>query len=69
MPTLDISRLSPKERLALIGELWDSLTPEEVPLTVAQEREIERRIATFDDDAKTAAPWESIDGQLFRQTR
>jgi putative addiction module component (TIGR02574 family) len=69
MPTLDISRLSPKERLALIGELWDSLTPEEVQLTVAQEREIERRIATFDDDAKTAASWESIDGQLFRQTR
>lgn len=69
MPTLDISRLSPKERLALIGELWDSLAPEEVQLTVAQEREIERRIVTFDDDAKTAAPWEIIDGQLFRQTR
>ena len=69
MPTLDISRLSPKERLTLIGELWDSLTPEEVQLTVAQEREIERRIATFDDDDKTTAPWESIDGQLFRQTR
>jgi putative addiction module component (TIGR02574 family) len=30
MPTLDISRLSPKERLDLIGELWDSLAAEEV---------------------------------------
>ncbi len=69
MPTLDISRLSPKERLDLIGELWDSLTAEEVQLTPAQERELDRRIATFDDDAKTATPWESTDGEFVRQTR
>ena len=69
MPTLDISRLSSKERLGLIGELWDSLTAEEVQLTPAQERELVRRLATFDDDAKTATPWESIDGEFVRQTR
>ncbi|MBV8797786.1 MAG: addiction module protein, partial [Hyphomicrobiales bacterium] len=40
MPTLDISRLSPEERLDLIGELWDSLAAEEVRLTPAQEREL-----------------------------
>jgi putative addiction module component (TIGR02574 family) len=27
---LDISRLSPKERLDLIGALWDSLTAKDV---------------------------------------
>ena len=69
MPTLDISRLSSKERLGLIGELWDSLTAEEVQLTPAQERELARRLATFGDDAKTATPWESIDGEFVRQTR
>ena len=69
MPTLDISRLSQKERLDLIGELWDSLTAEEVQLTPAQERELGRRIETFDDDAKTAIPWESIEGEFARQTR
>jgi putative addiction module component (TIGR02574 family) len=35
-------------------------------LTPAQERELDRRIATFDDDAKTAIPWESIDARLAR---
>ena len=69
MPTLDISRLSPKERLDLIGELWDSLTTEEVQLTPAQERELERRIASFDDDAKNAIPWESIDREFVRPAR
>jgi putative addiction module component (TIGR02574 family) len=69
MPTLDISRLSPTERLNLISELWDSLTAEEIRLTPAQERELDRRIATFDDDAKTAAPWEDVEREFVRQTR
>jgi putative addiction module component (TIGR02574 family) len=69
MSTLDISRLTPKERLDLIGELWDSLNTEQVQLTPEQERELDRRMATFDDDAKTAVPWESIDGEFVRQTR
>jgi putative addiction module component (TIGR02574 family) len=36
MPTItrdEITRLSPKERLTLIGELWDSLDPAAVPVT------------------------------------
>jgi len=69
MAILDISRLSPKERLDLIGELWDSLAAEEIQLTPAQEGELERRIATFDHDAKTATPWESVDREFIRQTR
>jgi putative addiction module component (TIGR02574 family) len=69
MATLDISRLSPQERLDLIGELWDSLTAEEVQLTPAQARELDRRIATFADDAKTAIPWETIDAEFIKQTR
>jgi hypothetical protein len=33
MATIDIHFLSAQERLALIGELWDSLEGEIVPLT------------------------------------
>jgi putative addiction module component (TIGR02574 family) len=46
--TLDIARLTPQERLDLIGELWDSLAAEDVPLTPAQEAELARRAAAFD---------------------
>jgi putative addiction module component (TIGR02574 family) len=46
--TLDeITRLSPKERLTLIGELWDSLDPADVPLTSTQRVELERQIDSF----------------------
>ncbi len=69
MATPDISRLTPKERLDLIGELWDSLSVDEVPLTPAQEAELNRRLASFDGDIKAAIPWEQIDAELGRRSR
>lgn len=54
MPTIDFSHLSPEERLDLIGEIWDSLEAEHVPLTPAQAAEIDRRLDTADEDAKHA---------------
>lgn len=69
MATLDISRLTPKERLDLIGELWDSLSATDVRLTPAQEAELDRRLATFDADRRKAVPWEDIDAELDRRSR
>ncbi len=67
MTTHEIARLSPRERLDLIAELWDSLSPEDVTLTPQQEAEIHRRMQTFDEDVKTAAPWDSFDAELTRK--
>jgi putative addiction module component (TIGR02574 family) len=69
MTTLDIARLTPKERLDLIAELWNSLSPEDVRLSPAQEQELARRMATFDADAGTAPPWEDIEAELNRRPR
>ena len=69
MTTLDITRLTPKERLDLISELWDSLAPEDVRLTPAQDAELARRVATFEADAKAAVPWSEIVAELDRRTR
>ncbi len=63
MTTLDITGPTPKERLDLIGELWDSLAPEDVPLTPAQETELARRMATFEADASAAVPRETIEAE------
>jgi len=64
MTTLDIEHMTPKERLDLIGELWDSLSPEDVSLTSAQETELARRMATFEVDSRAAVPWEQIEREL-----
>ena len=52
MPTFDYSHLSPRERLDLIGEIWDSIEAEAVPLTDEQATELDRRYATLDEDIK-----------------
>jgi putative addiction module component (TIGR02574 family) len=67
MPTLtpdQITRLSPTERLALIGELWDSMRDGDVPLPAAQQRELERRLAGFDDDRAHGIEWERLKAEL-----
>ena len=69
MATLDISRLTPKERLDLISELWDSLSATDVRLTPAQEAELDRRLTTFHADRGEAVPWEDIDAELDRRSR
>lgn len=58
-PLLDISRLTPDERIDLAEALWDSLaeTPEAVPLTDAQAQELDRRLEAYRRDRNPGTPW------------
>ena len=70
MPTLthdEITRLSPEERLILIGELWDSLDPVEVPVTTSQRAELRRRLDSFEQDRSDGITWEQLKAQLARR--
>jgi putative addiction module component (TIGR02574 family) len=63
MPTgLDITHLTPAERILLVQELWDSLAPahDSQPLTAAQQQEIERRLAAADRGEITYSSWEDV---------
>jgi putative addiction module component (TIGR02574 family) len=65
-----IESLSKDERLDLLERLWDSLseTPDEVPVTQAQQAELDRRSDALDRDvAKGRAlgvPWDEVVRQL-----
>lgn len=65
-PTLDIEKLSPDERLELLEELWDSLRkePSSVPLTQAQQEELDRRLDDLEADIEAGAPlgipWDEV---------
>jgi putative addiction module component (TIGR02574 family) len=52
MASVDFRHLTTQERLDLIGEIWDSIEAERVPLTSAQTAELDRRYVTLDDDIK-----------------
>ncbi len=70
MPTLsheEIARLSPGERLQLIGDLWNSLDDADVPLSAAQRAELERRLADFEHDRTQSLTWEQLKAELSRR--
>ncbi len=66
-----LARLSPRERLRLIEQLWESLTatPEAIPLTEAQRAELDRRLDDLDREGPVGIPWEEVLDRIRRQTR
>ncbi len=54
MPIIDFSHLSSEQRLDLIGELWDSIEADALPVSPALAIELDRRLATLDEDATHA---------------
>lgn len=60
----EITRLSADERLALIAALWDSLTEDQVPLSAAQQAELDRRLASLESDRAEGVTWETLRAEL-----
>ena len=60
----EIVRLSPPERIALIAQLWDSLDDNQLPLTRAQLAELERRLASLDQDRQKSVTWAALKAEL-----
>lgn len=60
----EIRRLSPAERLELIGELWDSIDPAEIPLTASQRDELLRRLDSFEQDRSAGVTRDQLKAQL-----
>jgi len=62
MKSLGIDRLTIEQRLALIEEIWDSITVDStaLPLTEAQTAELKKRIEEDDMIPDEVAPWEQV---------
>ena len=60
MSTVDIAKLSPEEPLELLEELWDSLSPEAIPMTDAQTEELDRRLDELDREGPVGIPWNEV---------
>ncbi len=60
----ELVRLTPPERLALISQLWDSLEDHQLPLTAAQREELDRRLASLDQDSREGITWAALKAEL-----
>ena len=60
----EIDRLTPPERLSLISQLWDSLGHDQLPVTPAQQAELDHRLGTLNEDRKSAVTWAALKAEL-----
>ena len=55
-PAFDFTKLSPEERLDLIGEIWDSLENEALPISQELQAELDRRLADLEENPSDGRP-------------
>lgn len=65
-PALDLSALTPDEKLELIDDLWGSLKPEDFVLTAEQQDELDRRLDLLDREGPTGNSWEAVRAKMTR---
>jgi putative addiction module component (TIGR02574 family) len=65
----EIQSLSVSDRLRLLEEIWDSLveTPEAVPVTEAQRKELARRRRAHARNPSAAKSWAEVRARLRRR--
>jgi putative addiction module component (TIGR02574 family) len=65
----EIQSLSVSDRLQLLEEIWDSLveTPEAVPVTEAQRKELARRRRAHARNPSAARSWAEVRARLRRR--
>jgi len=58
----DISELSIAERIQLAEDLWDSILEqqEELPLSPAQQQELDRRLENYKKTPTNGSSWEEV---------
>jgi putative addiction module component (TIGR02574 family) len=65
MEQLGIDRLSSEDRLQLIGEIWESLTPiDQLEIPESHRQELDRRLAAADADPSAGRPWGEVRARL-----
>lgn len=60
-----LDQLSVEDRLTLAQQLWDSIVEEvkRLPLSPAQQQEVDRRLAAHRANPQAAIPWEQVEAE------
>ncbi|HXD32131.1 MAG TPA: addiction module protein [Pyrinomonadaceae bacterium] len=61
-----VSSLSPADRLELIGVVWDTLTPDDLPVTEAERALLDARLADMDCNPDDQSTWPEVKTRLGR---
>lgn len=62
----EISRLEPTERLELINAVWESLSPNNLPLTESDRALLDARLADMQLNPNDQSSWDDVKRRLER---
>lgn len=63
----DIAKLPVAERLDLISELWDSLSPDSVPVPESHRRALDEALDDSASNPDAGQSWQEVRDELFRK--
>lgn len=61
-----VSSLSPADRLELIGVVWDTLSPDDLPVTDAERALLDARLADMEAHPDDQSSWSEVKTRLER---
>lgn len=64
-----VKDLSAAERLELIEAVWETLAPEDAPVTGREKSLLDARIADAENNPDDQSPWSKVRERLRRQLR
>ena len=65
----EIAKLSSEEKLQLVEEIWDDLIEhsEDIPLTEAQKKELDRRLDEYEKNPENVLTWKEVKASIRRR--
>lgn len=64
MSIQEIEHLSSAEKILLVERIWDSINKQEIPLTAAQRKELDRRLEKHHAGKNDYRNWEEVKQKL-----
>ena len=62
-----VTSLTPADRLKLIGAVWDTLSPDDLPVTDAELALLDARLAEMEARPEDQSPWSVVKARLKLQ--
>lgn len=67
----EILELSVAEKIQIVEDIWDSIrrNPEELPLSDAEKRELDKRLADYEQNPNDGMEWETLKKNILQSRR
>lgn len=59
-----VKALSPRERLELVGVVWETLDQSEIPVSTAERELLDARLQDLEENPSAQSPWEDVRARL-----